>query len=945
MATVTDFSQDANAALQSMSKHRSRPSKSQSHDPLASRPIHSMPPPNPHFVFPMRPASPASSAQRPRSAMGPETMGSSFRNSAKSHPALPDFSFNPGVNSFLSPDKPAFLSPPETPATPPTAKIQSPPSPRPMSANRPGHRHRRGGSEFVGGSIRGGDSITVFGMSATKSESGFEVPADLKLNASPPPRKGHAHRRSAAISSHDISKIMVSSKPIDHGHSAPNSPTNFDRRDHMASLNAPAPSPPVVSKIKKLEIPILAATVPPSPMNEDFLVPSGFGTPRSRVGFSETVEVIPRPLSIVSTDTSSTATVRPGHSLSGSISSVISVLPSQNKETPVVASSSPNSPSLDVNVRPKLQSRPSTAGAILDNMSSQSRTTFHASKAKRRNSIPTLLDIPSSDESQRAANSNVKSPKRWSFFGLEAHRAQAQNTGGYELSSDQSLTDRGLSSIQCQVEPSVQDEGAPDMKKKAKKNKKKKKKTKGSWGVPILGRKSKPQVRKCRSGSLRSLTPTQVPQQISSASLEDCIAPESNQVMDPEVLTTPIAANIPIIELPDDSPTPKRPEDDASASMIDLDAALGPFNTPLSPNPEWEAAQRAAGNVKRKLHSAQGMKGFSGPGMHYHRRAESAPEMVPFERSGFGVHRFGSNSTMADVFEEDEEDEEAIESDSSSSRSADITPTERTPIQHASSVASMATIADENVPATPSGPRVSGMLSLPSEVPSTSMKTETSSCSLKTEFSSEDIIYAPPRSPAFTNESPCASANPSPRRLLISKELVHVNVSPLHLPSATHTPVSPYANSSGSSFPSPMSPASYDAQCLSTAPSSLNDDNTFQSLLRGEPGPEVRISVDIPSLTSTNSAGTRESAFQHTPHNRPTPQLREERPVSVSSAFGRRRSSLASLSRLINSSHGERSKLSMEIPIDELDDRKSKPSRTKRISRLVQFWKPKDTLA
>ncbi|KAL5612362.1 uncharacterized protein BROUX77_002518 [Berkeleyomyces rouxiae] len=938
MAAVSDCSQDVNPIALSMPTHRSRPSKSQSHDPLATHATSTAPPPNPHFVFPMRPAS--SYAQRPRSAMGPETMGSSFRGASKNHPALPDFSFNPGANGFLSPDKNSFLSPPETPATPHTTST-SPPSPRPMSANRPGHGHRRGGSEFVGGSIRGGDSITVLGMSATKSESGFEVPADLKLPIGPPKRKGHAHRRSAAISSHDISKIMLPTKPTDHGHSAPNSPTNFDRRDQMASLNTAPPVPIRILEVKTPEPPILAPTVPPSPINEGFLVPSALGTPRSRVGFSETIEVIPRPLSVMSTDTSSTVTVRAGHSLSGSISSVVSVLPSPNEQRPTTATS-PQRSSLETPARPKLESRPSTAGAILDQMTNQSRTTFDTSTAKRRNSIPTLLDVPTSSEEDSIAFSNAKSPKRWSFFSLDAHKANVPSPSSTELPYQDSAGEEELPT-QALEEPEPCLEEAPK-KKKGKKSKKKKSKAKGSWGVPILGRKSKPQVRKCRSGSLRSVTPTQMPQQVSSASLEDCIVPDSNQVMDPEDLSAPAASNIPTIELPEDTPTEKRPEDDASASMIDLDAALGPFNTPLSPNPEWEAAQRAAGNVKRKLHSAQGMKGFSGPGMHYHRRAESAPEMVPFERSGFGVHRFGSNSTMADVFEEDEEDEDAIESDSSSSRSADITPTERTPIQHASSVASMATIADENVPSTPSGLRNSGMLSLPSaDMPVSTMKTENSSCSLKTELSSEGIIYAPPRNPGFSNDSPCASANPSPRRLIVGKELVHVNISPLQLPSATQTPVSPYANSSGS-FPSPMSPVSYDTHCLSTAPSSLNDENTFQSLLRGEPGPEVRISVDIPSLTSTNSAGTRESAFQHPP-NRTTPQLREERPVSVSSAFGRRRSSLASLSRLINSSYGERSKLSMEIPVDELEDRKTKPSRAKRISRLVQFWKPKESLS
>jgi hypothetical protein len=105
----------------------------------------------------------------------------------------------------------------------------------------------------------------------------------------------------------------------------------------------------------------------------------------------------------------------------------------------------------------------------------------------------------------------------------------------------------------------------------------------------------------------------------------------------------------------------------------------------------------------------------------------------------------------------------------------------------------------------------------------------------------------------------------------------------------------------------------------------------------------VRISVDdIPSLTSSNSTMTRESLFAQ--HARFPPASKDQpRPASfTSTAFGRRRSSLASLSRLISSSHGERSKLSMEVPMDNEPEKTVKSSKTKRLSRLMQFWKAKD---
>jgi hypothetical protein len=149
--------------------------------------------------------------------------------------------------------------------------------------------------------------------------------------------------------------------------------------------------------------------------------------------------------------------------------------------------------------------------------------------------------------------------------------------------------------------------------------------------------------------------------------------------------------------------------------------------------------------------------------------------------------------------------------------------------------------------------------------------------------------------------------------------------------------------SHGSSFPSPRSTISVDAHRISTAPSSVNEETSFQSLLLGQPGPEVRISVDdIPSLTSSISTMTRESGMAANGPPQPPPTLRPQRPVSASSsAFGRRRSSLASLSRLISSSHGERSKLSVELSLDD-DPQKKPKSKTRRLSRLVQFWKAKD---
>jgi len=399
---------------------------------------------------------------------------------------------------------------------------------------------------------------------------------------------------------------------------------------------------------------------------------------------------------------------------------------------------------------------------------------------------------------------------------------------------------------------------------------------------------------------------------------------------------------------------PANQDDETSFSMIDLDAALGPFNTPLPRNPEWEAAQQAGNLTKRKLHSAAGMSRFTGPGMHYsHRRTESAPEMPPFNRSG--MMRFSSNSTMADVFEEDEEDDD-------SDGSSDGTPTGTTAevkgeVSERHSIDIRVTESDdatsELAKETPDdatssralsrrGSGLSGISDDDRVPPSMALRPEHSASSLHEEVIFEETSVFALRSA----DSGCNivdgsdSATPSPRRILKTKDLAPVDVSPLHLPTPSLIPVSPYSMTQSSAFPSPRSPVSYDGNRVSTAPSSITEDN-FQSLLMGEPGPELRLSSDIPSLTSSNSTMTRESAFVQFPQQRTLP-YRGERPASFTgTAFGRRRSSLASLHRLISTSHGERSKLSMEVSFNE-PEKKPKPRKTKRLSRMMQFWKPKE---
>ncbi|KAK3995401.1 hypothetical protein QBC44DRAFT_25356 [Cladorrhinum sp. PSN332] len=903
-------------------------------------PKHKPPPPNPPFVFPMRPSSSSSSApssysratgRRPRSAIEPQTIGlgtsAEIEKSKPRSPALPNFSFNPGASlpSTLTPET-AFLSP----TFPPSA----PGSPGAGPTRPGGHKHRRGGSEFVGGKIRDGEAITVTNISPTKSESGMASPMLQPTK----PRRGHVHRRSAAISSHDLSSIIL--PPANYsiqGSSAPSSPAFPDKPGAQDFPDTAKPAESEPSHRRSLEESAAPHDSSPSAIQEP-TQPAKPAT-RNRVGFSDTLEYIPRPLSLVSSDASSTATARPGHSVSGSISSLISLtLTDRDLNSPLGFNS---------NLKP-CESRPSTAGAVLDRTQSSQEHDAVPQSPRRRGSIPFLGAVPPALPLSPTTPSPTRSGKKWAFFARDPFASGSPTRSQTESGSPSSTPGTGRSSGEQFADvPDLESADflcttKPLTKKRSKKGKKAK-----TWAGTILSRKVK-----YRYGKQKRRTPTPPPIRMTE---------EVNGVDNDEMFMSPNPEPVvPVFTVTDPSGTgdnldwtfPKTeslPDEDTTYQMIDLDAALGPFNTPLPRNPEWEAAQRAGGHIKKQLHSAAGMSRFSGPGMHYHhRRAESAPELVPFEGGRLGFRRFGSSSTMADVFEEDEEDEDELSSvKSSTGQSTPVIEPPAAPDSEAARPASSGIpspdISQRNTPALE--PKASSQ-AVGAENCSERAKSISDQSTSSSRDETVDIALAPApgalREFSFDNGH-SGSITPSPRQAFRPKDLAPVDVCPLTLPSSSLPPISPFSMTQSSAFPSPRTPLSYDAHRISTAPSSITEDN-FHSLLMGEPGPEVRISVDdIPSLTSSNSTMTRESLFVQHPQARNPPLNELPRPASfTSTAFGRRRSSLASLSRLISSSHGERSKLSMEVSMDSEPEKKAKVSKTKRLSRMVQFWKHRD---
>lgn len=753
------------------------------------------------------------------------------------------------------------------------------------------------------------------------------------------------------MSSHDLSSITglnlpKSSSDVSRGSSAPSSPSGPELNKHFSF---PILRPDDVRQ--DAEDTVSGNRPQSAGLDQTQGFPRFAAAPsqrksfsRARVGFSDTLEFIPRPLSLVSSDTSSTVTVRPGHSLSGSISSVLSA-----SNTPIIEKDESLAP-LEPTTSQAAESgsRPSTAGAVLESTPTSPQEGASHAGPKRRGSLPLLSGIPlPSPETSSPDPSPTKIARRWSFFGLDQFSGthSPSKSRPVSLSScEVSRTDLPSSIAGNEETPTTESAAQKACKKSGKKQKKVK-----TWAGSILTKRPKGRRSKSKKSGRRGPTPP--PSRPGYEDDEDTASDSADTKSEPSMPTVMIE------ELDQDQEgteawKPPRPvtEEDTSYPVIDLDAALGPFNTPLPRNPEWEAAQKAGGLAKRQLHSAAGLSRFTGPGMHYahHQRAQSSPEMPPFEFRR-GIHRFGSSSTMADVFEEEEEYYEDSDNSGSSTPQPESTGPKDSETSSVSGFFSARSSA-ERLGADGRSSDASLVAKRKASDPedgksqrTASMKSRTSLSSLQEQVIEEEPPAIPTQFRTVEFGRPAQIKAPdSPMSSPVSPRAPMDGSSSSHTTSSSLAPVSPYSSvTQSSSFPSPRSPVSYDANIISTAPSSVTDDS-FQSLLMGEPGPEVRKSMDVPSISSSHSNQPPENLFAQQAAYMNRPPAPGERPASFSAmAFGGRRGSLASLGRLISSSHGERSKLSTEVFSSE-SEKKLKGSKSRRFSKMMQFWKPKE---
>ncbi|KAL8709599.1 MAG: hypothetical protein Q9220_005691 [cf. Caloplaca sp. 1 TL-2023] len=819
---------------------------------------------------------------------------------------LPDFEFHPAPVS-------SETSVPTTPSSPTKSKA--------IPAHSGGHGHRRNGSEFIGGDGKNG--VTGLMSTSPTKGSGILPPPPGARTGPPGGRRGHAHRRSGAISSHDVSTIV---KPTveTKGGSAPTTPSDPFAQPALPPLLDRSISQPTA-------VPPLQYS-PPSTHRRR--VSSTTSQNRPRVGFSDHIEFIPRPLSTISSETSSSlSTIRPSHSVTGSISSVMSggnasppsamiaedtsIDASYDEEIDAARNSPTPRPMREfVDISPTRSSLDPDTGNVMPGAQ------------ELNHQLPSTGDI-----------ANPPSPSEVDISGLGDDPANTLRPSAISealRNRRRPLSGNGSSFARPRTSPE------PKVSKRQRKTR--------SWADSFFARKMRNSTHE--EVLTRQLSPK--PPAPSSAfpsdlSLEDlnfdedtsCVIQSAPTLVHKSVAASPGTSTVQASDntLPSDT-------DDDSSVVLDLDAALGTSSS-SAPGPSFEEVvnNRNAAS-RRRMHSSGVLGGFDGPGMHYHRRAESAPEMTPINRHIFGFSRAGSNSAMDDVFEEEEEDRtteqdfnggsgpSAAGSDGDSQRALGL---------------GVAIVDDGNSAGSFSrgSPKQCDFASSESDGNVSAART----CTTPSINSTNEPGNLGPVEIVDADEEPRISETGKtsqesvPTPTLTSRPAS----TPFNFmfPASSPALATPEIYSSAISTPD-FSQTSFEGHRLHTATSSITDRTTLNSFRASEFASDNRTSSDVPSLTS--SASTRTNAHPARFSSSVPTFHPADRPSSVSGVVTPRvrpgnaskRSSLASLSRLVGGSSGEKSKLNIAECVQPEEKEKTEKKSGRRISRLMRFWKTKD---
>ena len=831
---------------------------------------------------------------------------------------LPAFKFNPSNSSDSASSE--YGCPP-TRRTPPCSNIPT--------------GHRRNGSELIGGD---GRAAMTAPSSASPTKSGFplELPPTL-YNGPPASRRGHAHRRSGAVSSHDLSNVMKPAKepkgnslpttpsdPNDHHRLSPHSDKSFSYHPEVSM--SPADDPPT-----------------PTPAGDN----RAKTFPRPRVGFSDTIEFIPRPLSTISSETSSSlSTIRASHSLTGSISSVISGRTSS--PPPVKPSRSLSDPSIEqsLSMIPHTTRVAATPEELEWMEVPEARTDWQQgsdaiapAEISQTNAATSLMDstkVPVANSTMDDAPSTSKHMSALPFY-IE----------GQPSNMKPNLTTSVLARPRSSPEPKD-----VSMQNRVK-----------SWAENFL-------PRKLRMEETFQSTSAPVPDpshRVSFASVDDLSLEHISFDEDTSCVIRD-ASLIPPSSRDQHSlhhvgKANAFDEDEISGPVLDLDAAFGLANTSSLVSNNDDIFEGCCSVTRRRMHSSGITGGFSGPGMHYHRRAESAPEMAHFDYHTLGFPRFGSNPKMADVFEEEEEEEEEEDDDLPDDRKhlqlSSLMPQSNIIIGEGEAISSALGVKIVDI-----GPCNDEHQRQRSSRYKPEIAVDTEQSFVDTDrddgaivaFQEEnatnfrdaliEIVEADeePRALALSNSSndhvstPTLSTKPMSARPMSARPMSAPMTTSLHS-------MTPETLSSAMSSPD-FSRTSFDVPRLHTASSSITDRMTLNSCRAGEHSVNLRASVDdVPSLSSSSSTAisAQPPRLSTSAHTRSSTERSSSFSATVSStcrpAITSKRSSMVSLSRLVGHAHGARSKLHIEERAQVETLERVEKRKGNRIGRLMRFWK------
>ena len=760
--------------------------------------------------------------------------------------------------------------------------------------------HRRNDSEMIGGNERL-DRRGLLSTSLTRREELLTSAMETQ-NGNSSARRGHAHRRSGAVSIHDLSDVFQLPREP-KGSSPPTTPTKLrDEKSFPPSLE-PSIAPTEISSASQ-------GLSPSAHLNG----PSRTQL-RTRVGFSDTIEVIPRRLSTISSETSSSlSTIHASHSVSGSVTSILSSGPSSPPRTKLseywtnVPWGAEEAELAIETTEPCPDNRSAKSINISSNTMPPQASPLGAGSTLRGSQCEDSIDLGKPNRPITVGNGTL---------GLSIDRCC------YDPVETSPILDEAhrKSTTICTIRPRT----SPEMQISKRQRKVK------TWAGSMLSRKaasiSSEHVSiqaEIPAKSLRAFAP-------SNDLLDDISFDEDTTCVIRDPSHIPTTHQKWSVDSFGSSQACISDTEDVQNPIFDLDAAL-----------EAEPDDRGMSGIlpaRRRMHSSGALGRLSGPATRYHRRAESAPEMPPLDYHTFGFPRLNSNPKMADVFEEDEEQQE---------QDKDLFQVDKLSMGSKTEANEASTGLAARIPDKIAVDEVSlskGFHSMLRALPA--MKEARLPCASSWALADSNSVRE-----AGLADDPSVEiveADEEPRSLYATKPLEKSFAPALSNDDAFTRPASapikfalpklsgPYQTPEGMSsvVSSPdFTRTSFDVPRLHTATSSNADWATGSSGQTGELGLSLWGSVDdVPSLTSSGSSAHRLSS-------QPVAIPRRTR-LSIAT----KRSSLASLSRLVGSSSGERSTLNLEEHASPETAGKVGKKKASRISRIMRLWKSKERIS